>query len=271
MKNSRHIVAALISIAVCLHLWAGPAHAQETQEAMPMPDRKIIFIGDSRTVEMYGNVNQVNIAYDIFQEDIRGDFWSARIGAKYDWMTGTGVPVAEGQMTGDTAVVFLMGVNDCGTEDAAGMAMEYADYINAKAEEWSIYGIETYFVSVNPINGDYWFYDILFNNTSVEKFNSVMKAQLSDRVTYIDTYSQIADSFISPDQLHYEYSTYLEIYRLIMKALAEDLPAKDLALRLKQAADPARRAEALDRWQAESLPEDSGNALVYGSMAGLAG
>ena len=56
-----------------------------------------------------------------------------------------------------------------------------------------------------------------------------------------------------------------------MKALAEDLPAKDLALRLKQAADPARRAEALDRWQAESLPEGSGNALVYGSMAGLAG
>ena len=265
MRKSRKIVAALLCLTACMQLLLCAVSAEER-----MPDRKIIFIGDSRTVEMYGNVNQVNIAYDIFQEDIRGDFWSARIGAKYDWMTETGVPVAESQMTGDTAVVFLMGVNDCDTESAAAMAMRYADYINEKAAEWSVYGTETYFVSVNPVDGDYWFYDILINNTSVEKFNAVMRAQLSDQVTYIDTYSRIEDSFVSPDQLHYEYNTYLKIYTLIMETLAGDLPEKDRALRLRRASDPAKRAEALEEWQSANHPEDSPNALLYGSMAGLA-
>ena len=212
---------ALFCLSLSLILPARCVRADET-----MPDRKVIFIGDSRTVEMYGNVNQVNITYDLFQMDERGDFWSAMIGAKYDWMVNTGIPVAESQLAENSAVVFLMGVNDCTTEESAAMAMRYADYINQKADEWSAYGAKTYFVSVNPVDGDYYFGTIMINNTSIEKFNAVMKAQLSEKITYIDTFSKIKDTFVSPDQLHYEHDTYLDIYHKVMSAVAADLASE---------------------------------------------
>ena len=239
MKIIRRIVLALLCLSLSVNLLARGVQAEEQ-----MPDRKVIFIGDSRTVEMYGNVNQVNITYDLFQMDERGDFWSAMIGAKYDWMVNTGIPVAESQLTDNSAVVILMGVNDCTTEESAAMAMRYADYINQKADEWSARGTETYVVSVNPVDGDYYFGTIMINNTSIEKFNAVMTAQLSDKITYIDTFSQIIDSFVSPDQLHYEHDTYLDIYRKVMSAVAEDLAEKDSSgRRLKHAGEAASMAE----------------------------
>ncbi len=265
MKALRYTCAALISLAMAVMYLPSGSYAEEK-----MPERKVIFIGDSRTVEMYGNVNQVNIAYDIFMEDTRGDFWAGRIGAKYDWMVGTGIPVAETQITDGAAIVILMGVNDCAAGSSAKAAMQYADYINAKAEEWKLYGADTYYVSVNPVDGDYYFYDITINNSSITEFNEVMKALLSENVTWIDTYSQILDTFHSPDQLHYDHDTYLDIYHRIMAALPAVSPRKNQPVLLKIATAPEQSAIRLGKWK-DSLSgqENGGNALLYGCAAGL--
>ena len=265
MKTIRGTCAALACLAVVMTANPAVSYAEDM-----MPERKVIFIGDSRTVEMYGNVNQVNIAYDIFTEDARGDFWAGRIGAKYEWMTGTGIPMAETQICDGAAVVILMGVNDCVSGSSAEAAMKYADTINMKAEEWKLYGADTYVVSVNPVDGDYYFYDVLINNASVREFNAVMKAQLSEEVTYIDTYSEILDTFVSPDQLHYDNATYLDIYHRIMAALPSVSPRKNQSVLLKIATAPEQSAIRLGKWKnCLTGGKSDGNALLYGCAAGF--
>ncbi len=265
MKRIRGICAAIVCLTAVITAHPAAVFAEDS-----MPERKVIFIGDSRTVEMYGNVNEVNIAYDIFMEDARGDFWAGRIGAKYDWMIGTGIPVAETQICDGAAIVILMGVNDCVSGTSAETAMQYADTINMKAEEWKLYGADTYVVSVNPVDGDYYFYNVMINNASIKAFNEVMKAQLSEEVTYIDTYSQILDTFVSPDQLHYDNATYLDIYHRIMAALPTVSPRKNQTVLLRIATAPEQSIIRLGKWKScLSQEEQGGNALLYGCAAGF--
>ena len=156
---------------------------------------KYIFIGDSRTEGMKQAVNS---------EDV----WSCKISQGFQWMKDTGVPMIESEITENTAVVILMGVNDTYN------VHKYISYINEKAEEWNQIGATTYFVSVNPIESDPY-----ITNTEIEEFNQLLKSGLT-AAHYIDTYNDLMiNGFKTTDGIHYTKETYRQIYKLIKDKL----------------------------------------------------
>ena len=163
--------------------------------------QKRIFIGDSRTVGMHNAVGSKS-----------SDIWSAATGAGYSWMDKTGVPNIESKITKDTAVIFLMGVNDYGNN---AMAESYSKYINDKAAVWVKKGAKVYFVSVNAVDDSK---SKIAKNHSINAFNVKVKSLLSKNVTYIDTYNNINWNKVKFDKegVHYDAATYKSIYNLVL-------------------------------------------------------
>ena len=150
---------------------------------------RYIFIGDSRTAGM-----QMSVQSD--------DVWSCKQSVGYDWMVSEGIPAIEGQITDDTAVFILLGVNDLGNSQA------YADYVNNKAKEWTG---KTYFVSVGPVG------NTTVTNSQIEGFNSIIEDNAIS-YEYLDLYnSMVADGFGTWDGLHYTPETYQYIYKVLKK------------------------------------------------------
>lgn len=156
--------------------------------------RRILFIGDSRTVGM-----------EMFCGGMEDEYWSARNSMGYSWMVSTGIPNVEHLIDQNTDIVILMGVNDLGN------VYSYVDYINSKAAEWKELGARTYFVSVTPVDDSR---SPNAKNSRIESFNAYAQENLQN-VNYIDAYSRIRYSFGSPDGIHFDGSTYREIYRII--------------------------------------------------------
>ncbi len=156
--------------------------------------RKVLFIGDSRTVGM-----------EMFCGGAEDEYWSARNSMGYSWMVSTGIPNVENLIDQNTDIVILMGVNDLGN------VYNYVDYINSKAAEWKELGARTYFVSVTPVDDSR---SPNAKNSRIENFNAYAQENLQN-VNYIDAYSRIRYSFGSPDGIHFDGSTYREIYRII--------------------------------------------------------
>lgn len=162
----------------------------------------VIFVGDSRTVGMKAAVGANN------------HIWSAKVGEGYSWMVSVGIPAIENKVSSDTAVCILMGINDYQGISAS----KYASYINQCASRWSAKGASTYFVSVNPVgspsNGRYH----SITNDQLVTYNEQLKNSLSSNVGFIDTYSQIIDKFRTTDGLHFDTSTYKNIYDIVIGA-----------------------------------------------------
>ena len=95
------------------------------------------------------------------------------------WMRKTGIPAIEKKIGKNTAVVILMGVNDCAD---LWVTDEYCDYLNSKAAEWAKKGAVTYYFSITPIvESAYKPKDI--TNADIIAWNSAMKAGLSSKVS----------------------------------------------------------------------------------------
>ena len=156
--------------------------------------KKIIFIGDSRTVGM-----------EMSCGGKPEEYWSAEVSMGYNWMVNTGVPRVENLIDQNTDVVILMGVNDLGN------VYRYVDYINTKAAEWKELGARTFFVSVTPVDDRR---SPNAKNSRIESFNAYAQDNFQD-VYYIDAYNRIRYSYGSPDGIHYDSATYREIYRII--------------------------------------------------------
>lgn len=161
---------------------------------------KFIFIGDSRTE---------GLKYTIQSNPVEDNIvWSCKTAQGYKWMINTGVPQIESEITKNTAVIILMGVNDLYN------VHNYISYINSKAQEWNQLGATTYFVSVGPIQNDPY-----ISNNDIEDFNSTIQNGLSS-VHYIDIYSRlINEGFQTMDGIHYTTETYKYIYNLIKQNL----------------------------------------------------
>lgn len=158
---------------------------------------KFIFIGDSRTEGLKYTI-QSNPTEDIMP------IWSCKTAQGYKWMTETGVPQIEAEITNDTAIVILMGVNDLYN------IHNYISYINSKSQEWSKLGANTYFVSVGPVENDPY-----ITNSDIEEFNQTIQNGLI-YTKYIDIYSPlINEGFQTMDGIHYTTETYKRIYNLI--------------------------------------------------------
>ena len=159
------------------------------------PFSKLIFIGDSRTEGMRDAVMDENI-------------WSCKCSMGYTWMVDTGVPQIEDEITDNTAVIILMGVND------VYQVNNYINYINEKAALWENSGAKTYFVSVGPVQS----YPYV-TNAEIENFNSAMQNHLIN-VSYIDIYNwMLQNGYSTVDGTHYPADLSVQIYEYILKQI----------------------------------------------------
>lgn len=161
-------------------------------------DPAYVLIGDSRTEDMHNTVGD------------QGAAWSFQVGAGITWLKGEGTGAIDGYITKGSAVVIMMGVNDI--KDTFQTA-NYAEFINQKAAEWKTRGASTYYVSVTPVDESKDSYE---TNEDIETWNSSIQGRLSDDVTYLDLYSQLAGQVnTASDGLHYEADTSQKIFDLI--------------------------------------------------------
>ncbi len=175
------------------------AAQQQTQQpaAQPAPAPAIagtLFIGDSRCVQMKALVGQSS--------------WICENSKGYEWLVSTALERADRIIGKGTRVVICLGVND--TENVE----KYATTINQKAAEWAAKGAKTYYVSVNPVSENPY-----RTEDEVVYFNSRMPGLLSG-VTWIDTHTSLVNNgYQLVDGLHYNDSTNINIYNMIISQL----------------------------------------------------
>lgn len=212
----------LLIVAFSIIIGSCPVKAESRyevfKEASAVPGTNIVFIGDSRTVHMYR---------DCGAEEASRSSWAAKSGMGYSWMVSTGVPKAEAMMKPGDSIVICMGVNSINLSEQS----SYPAFVNRKAAEWEKKGIETYFVSVNPIEDDK---KAARNsdkrNSQVIAFNNMMESRLSDQVVYVDTYSTIVQDFTTLDGTHYPAEINEKIYRLIRDFVIKDSQKRPVAV-----------------------------------------
>lgn len=169
---------------------------------------KVIFIGDSRTVQMYAYLNGTWSGANYSSggvHEVGTDIYVAEGSKGLAWMKDTGIPASKKYFVKGNAIVILMGVNDLSN------AENYITYVNNNAASWKSNGSSLYFVSVNPCEGSY-----SYLNSSISTFNSKLKNGLNNNVGWIDTNSVlIQNGFETTDGLHYDESTYKVIHDYI--------------------------------------------------------
>ena len=181
-----------------------PAPAENTVQPEPQPANPqpanppagILFIGDSRCVQMQAAVGGGNSS------------WICENSKGYEWFSSTAVGQADQCVGKGTKVVICLGVND--TDNIS----NYAALVNAKAAEWAKKGAKTYFVSVNPVSENPY-----RTEDEVEAFNAALPGQLSG-VRWIDTHSFLtSQGYVLVDGLHYDTNTYVAIFNAIVGSL----------------------------------------------------
>lgn len=169
---------------------------------------KVVFIGDSRTVQMYAYLNGTWSGANYSSggiHEVGNDIYVAEGSMGLAWLKSTGIPAAKKYFVKGNAIVILMGVNDLGN------ANSYVSYVNSNASNWKSNGSSLYFVSVNPCSGSY-----SHLNSSISTFNSTVKNGLNNTVGWIDTNSILTkNGFTATDGLHYNESTYKTIHDYI--------------------------------------------------------
>lgn len=177
---------------------ASASSTENTNPVVTTPEattKKLIFVGDSRTVGMQSAVGDQG----------KNDVWSCKSSMGLNWMKSTGIPNIESQITNGSCVIILMGVNDLYNAD------NYISYINGLVSSITQKGGKLYFVSVNPTNRS-----SASLNDDIDAFNLKLKNGLSSYVTYIDTNTYLMNNgFSSSDGVHYTNTTYKQIYTLI--------------------------------------------------------
>ncbi len=177
---------------------AEQARLAEEERIRNLPKR-IVFIGDSRTVQLERAVDY----------DKTFCYFVAEVSMGYDWMRSTGVPQADGLITDRTAVVINMGVNDLAN------AERYAEYVNELYSRWTGRGAKVWYMSVNPVGPQ-----ASVTNEQIDEFNSTMREKLNSGIKWIDTNSMLMQQgFTAGDSLHYDEKTYQKIYDFVFRAL----------------------------------------------------
>lgn len=166
---------------------------------------KFVFVGDSRTVQMYayksGNWTSANYSQGGVHI-VGNDVFIAQGSQGLNWMKSTGMPAANSYLSSGVTLVIWMGVNDLSYVD------QYITYLQQNSGTWSSKGIRVYYVSVGPCQDSY-------NNlnSSITNFNSKLKNNLPSGIKWIDLSTNI--SFKTTDGLHYDQSTSNAIYNYI--------------------------------------------------------
>lgn len=174
------------------------AQVKELAKVVTQPAQAagVIFVGDSRTVEMHNVVSETGVTF--IAENSRG----------YKWFTENAIPRVDNIVGKGSHVVINLGVNDLGNAD------KYIATVNNKALEWRAKGAKVYFCTVNPV----W-ENPYSTEEGVKIFNNKLAAGLIG-VNLIDTHTFLeTNGYVLRDGLHYNAPTTLALYTYIMSRL----------------------------------------------------
>lgn len=156
----------------------------------------VIFVGDSRTVQMHGAVPIT--AASFIAENSKG----------YEWFKEEAIPRIDNQVTNGSKIVINLGVNDPGNID------KYIDLVNAKTFEWTQKGATVYYATVNPVTENPY-----TSNDQVNYFNDKLVQGLIG-VNIIDTNAYLKmTGYTLVDGLHFTDATYQNLYSYILSRL----------------------------------------------------
>ena len=160
------------------------------------PDRKAVFVGDSRTAMF----NSFGLKHENFT-------FIGKVSMGYSWLANTAGPQAEKLLDGNTDIWLWMGVNDPDNIN------RYITYYNTMIPKWKAKGANVYMVAVGPITGET---DGYVTRIQIEAFNAKLKAQVRNAV-YLDLYTYLKNTgFKTTDKTHYDYTTQKKIFDWII-------------------------------------------------------
>lgn len=180
-----------------------PGTVTQIKQNGTWPGAAIVFIGDSRFVQMEAEVNVVTGGNPWA--------WATEGGRGYDWFVETGIHRADPVIGTGTKVIINLGVNDTKNVD------KYIAYFNQKAAEWTMRGATVYYASVNPV----WTNPYV-TKEQVEAFNLKMQTNLAPYIHWIDSYHYIWNAGCRiVDGLHYDQATSLLLYNYYLMSVTQ--------------------------------------------------
>lgn len=160
-----------------------------------------LFVGDSRTVQLQMAVGSSDKAY------------VAKIGEGYNWFKNTAMPQIQENAGNGTTMIINFGVNDLAN------ASKYIKLVNNNIDAWTEAGITVYYAAVTPV-GDCK----TVSNDQIERFNARLQSELDPRIKWLDGYSYLKQTgFNTADGLHYNRSTYKNLYSYYMSVIGTDV------------------------------------------------
>lgn len=166
-----------------------------------VPSIPYLFVGDSRTVQLGMAVGSGDKAY------------VAKVGEGYNWFKNTAMSQINENAGNGTTMVINFGVNDLAN------ASKYINLVNSNIDAWTAQGITVYYAAVTPVGNC-----STVSNDQIEKFNSKLQSGLDPRIKWIDGYSYLKNNgFSASDGLHYNRSTYKNLYSYYMSVIGTDV------------------------------------------------
>lgn len=169
---------------------ATPAKAPAATPAQAKNVAGVIFVGDSRTVQMQAAVGDNPYT------------WIAKNSKGVQWFKDEAVTRIENNIGSGTKIIITLGVND------ANHYRDYLELVNAKAPGWVNAGATVYFSSCNPV----W-ENPFTTEEEVETFNAKMQEGLCGDVHWLDSFNYLQGTgFRLVDGIHYDADTYVNLY-----------------------------------------------------------
>lgn len=176
-----------------------------------------IWIGDSRGVGM-----------STYFPESNSDKYIVKGAMSFVWFRDTAIPELRTMLSSSGhKVIIMMGVNDCANHSIGGNLYDddYAEQVNTLVAAFP--GNAFYFMSVNPVDGDYpssYHPDGAIPqsdlNRIIDTFNATIKSKC--RARYLDTCTYLRTSgFSTFDGIHYTKDTYTKIYEYAVDFVAK--------------------------------------------------
>lgn len=169
----------------------------QAQAKVPQNTAGIIFVGDSRTVQM---------------REAAGDnpyTWIAQNSKGYKWLKDNAMERIDNNVGKGTKIVILLGVND------ANHYRDYLELVNAKAPVWVSLGATVYFSSCNQVMTNPY-----TSEEEVATFNQKMQEGLCGDVKWIDSFSYLQNTgYRLIDGVHFDAETSLKLYSFYLGSI----------------------------------------------------
>lgn len=190
---------ALLGLCIALSVFFFPALRSE---AAKVKYDKVIFVGDSRMVELSDLVADDNTQY------------IAKCGIGVNWLESKGYPrllKAVKRTEGKKAVIFFIGINDTYNVN------RYISALNSYYKPLKQQDCDVYFLSLTPTTSSGK--TPSKSTESVKVFNAKIKSGLRKGIRYLDIFSYFRWGINSVDGVHYTDSSYGSIHTYCMRRL----------------------------------------------------